>query len=246
MKKVAILLSLVAFLAVSCEQQEVPPPMPKVSFTPCKQEVLRSSELSDKVDVEFTNKGVQITYNNFEVTCDFTDVKVTHTFENGVLSIIQQGTPNQANCICHTDVSYTIDGITQNEVNVIFINGVQVYCHNENYPIEVPFTEYSIWKYADNSGIVIELTFYPENKIHIQSTPEELGYPYLMGGNIIVDYYIRNDKMYWNNLNNDERFNGQFFWNITYLSENEMTLVYGNILPAIPYIITYHFIRQPD
>jgi len=103
-----------------------------VSATPCKQDVLKSSELSDKVDVKFTNKGVQITHYNFEVSCDFTTVNVTHTLVNGVLSITQQGYPNQAKCLCHSDVSYTIEGITQNEVNVIFINGKQVYCHNDN------------------------------------------------------------------------------------------------------------------
>jgi hypothetical protein len=112
-----------------------------------------------------TNKGVQIMHYYFAVTCDFTTVNVTHTFVNGVLNIIQQGFPNQANCICYTDVSYTIDGISQNEVNVIFINGVQRYCYNENYPMDIPFTKYSLaetscqWKdfQADdcNNAIVI-------------------------------------------------------------------------------------------
>ena len=107
-----------------------------VSFTPCQQNELKSSSnFSDNVDVKFINNGVQITCNNFAVTCDFTNVNVTHTLVNGVLNITQQGTPNLANCICYTDVSYTINGILQNEVNVIFINGEQVYCHNENNSI---------------------------------------------------------------------------------------------------------------
>ena len=135
MKKTAILLSLAVLFAVSCAKSDLETQqVSNVSSTPCKQEVLRSSGLSDKsdrVDVEFTNKGVQITHYNFEVPCDFTTVNVTHTFVNGVLNITQQGTPNQANCVCHSDVSYTIEGISQNEVNVIFINGVQVYCHND-------------------------------------------------------------------------------------------------------------------
>ena len=126
MKRAVILLSLGAFLAVSCEKREQEPQVSDVSFTPCQQSILRSNNLSDKVDVEFTSNGVQITHYNFAVTCDFTTVNVTHTFVNGVLNITQQGYPNQANCICYTDVSYTINGISQNEVNVIFINGVQV------------------------------------------------------------------------------------------------------------------------
>jgi hypothetical protein len=48
------------------------------------------------------------------------------------LNITQQGFPNQADCVCYTDVSYTISGISQREVNVIFINGEQVYCYNDN------------------------------------------------------------------------------------------------------------------
>ena len=131
MKKTVILLILGAFLAVSCVKNEQETPVPNVISTPCQQSALKSNELPDKkVDVKFTGKGVQITYYNFEVTCDFTDVKVTHTFVNGFLNITQQGTPNQAKCVCYTDVSYTITGILQNEVNVIFINGEQVYCYN--------------------------------------------------------------------------------------------------------------------
>ena len=122
------------FAAIGCDKSDISPKTGNnVSFTPCQQSEMRSnSEFSDKVDVEFTNKGVQITHHKFEVTCDFTTVNVTCTFVNGVLNITQQGTPNQANCVCYTDVSYTIEGISQNEVNVIFINGVQVYCHNDN------------------------------------------------------------------------------------------------------------------
>ena len=130
MKRVVILISLGVFLAVSCEESEREPQVSDVSFTPCQQSILKSGSLSDEVDVEFTNNGVQITHYNFAVTCDFTSVDVTHTFVNGVLNITQQGGPNLANCICYTNVSYTINEIFENEVNVIFINGEQVYCHN--------------------------------------------------------------------------------------------------------------------
>ena len=125
---------LFATLFVACEKREQQESqVSNVSWTPCTQgSKLKSSGLSDKVDVEFTNKGLQITYYNFEVSCDFTTVNVTRTFVNGFLNITQQGSPNRADCECHTDVSYTIDGISQDEVNVIFINGVQVYCYNDN------------------------------------------------------------------------------------------------------------------
>jgi len=133
MRRTVILLGLGLLFIFSCDNKEQEPEVSNVKFTPCKQSELRSSgEFLDKVDVEFTDKGVQITHSNFTVTCDFTTVNVTHTLINGVLNITQQGTPNEAKCICYTDVSYTIEGISQEEVNVIFINGVQVYCHNEN------------------------------------------------------------------------------------------------------------------
>ena len=51
---------------------------------------------------------------------------------NRFLNITQQASPNEAKCRCYTDVSYTITGISKTEVNVIFINGKQVYCYNDN------------------------------------------------------------------------------------------------------------------
>ena len=132
MKKVALLLSLGMLLTVSCAKKEQEAQVSNVSFTICQQTKSTKSEVSDKVDVEFTKEGVKITYCNFGVTCDFTTVNVTHTLVNGFLNITQQGLPNQAKCVCYTDVSYTITGISKNEVNVIFINGRQVYCHNDS------------------------------------------------------------------------------------------------------------------
>ena len=115
---------------------------------------------------------------------------------------------------------------------------------------EILFEEYSVWKYIDNNGTIIELTFYPGNKIHIKSTPEELGHPpYRMGGNVIIDYCIIDDKMYWKNPD-DDKFDDRFFWEITNLSENEIVLgyVYLGFQPyvALGYIDKYLFIRQTN
>ena len=220
-----------------------------LSFTPCKQTQEKRNSPSDGVNVEFTNQGVQITYNNFEVACDFSTIDVTYTFVNGFLNITQQGLPNQADCICYSDVSYTIESILQSEVNVIFINGVQVYCHNDT--TEIPFTENSVWKYTDEFGVVIMLTFYQsENKLHIQSTPEILEFPYLFWGDVIMEYIMVGDIMYLpdhnGNLDPNGQFATQFSWTITYPSENEMTMTYRGTLPSIPYIRIYHFIRQTN
>ena len=130
-----------------------------VNFTPCVQSKVKSIELSSsRVDVEFTNEGVQITYYNFEVTCDFSIVNVTHTFVNGFLSITQQGYPNQADCVCYTDVSYIINGISQNEVNVVFINDVQVYCYNDK----------GIFKNCDKDVIISDTLYLTAPNDHVE------------------------------------------------------------------------------
>jgi len=136
MKKITILLSLALLLTVSCEKNEQKSKISEInisdiSFTPCKQEELKNNIRSGNVTVEFTHDGILIRYYDFEVPCDFTTVNVDHTFTNGVLNITQKG-DGMAKCICYSDVSYSINGISQNQVNVIFINGEQVYCHNNH------------------------------------------------------------------------------------------------------------------
>ena len=137
--KCVVILLVLAVVTAGCtktipvnDENGEEPQVSNVDFTPCQQTIAKSTVFSDRVEVEFTTEGVQVTYYNFEVTCDFTTVNVTHTFVNGFLNITQQAFPNQAKCVCYTDVSYSIIGISQNEVNVIFINGVQVYCYHDN------------------------------------------------------------------------------------------------------------------
>ena len=174
MKKIAVLLGLGAFLTVSCVKKEQETQVLNVSSTPCVQTKATNNELSDRADVKFTNEGVKITYYNFEVTCDFTTVNVTHTFINGFLNITQQGFPNQANCTCYSDVTYTINGILQNEVNVIFINGVQVYCYNDNGNEEGEETENIIQLPEIISSIHFQLKFEYDDQNRIIKTREEI------------------------------------------------------------------------
>ena len=180
MKRATILLCLGIFLVVSCAEKEQEPQVPDVSFTPCRQTNLRSGgEVSDNVNVKFIDKGVQITYYKFEVTCDFTTVNVSHTFANGVLSITQQGSPNQAKCVCYTDVSYTIEGISQDEVNVIFINGVQVYCYNDK-PQEPCYcimdTLKGEWSWFKTTGVILPSPFKSVIRIISQNEDETINY----------------------------------------------------------------------
>ena len=158
-----MLLGLGVFLTISCAKKEQEAQVSDVSFTPCQQTKSARTELTDKVDVKFTNEGVKITHYNFVVACDFTIVNVTHSLVNGVLRITQQGSPNQADCICYTDVSYTINGISQNEVNVIFINGEQVYCYNDKDDVVTvilnvgDITEIKVGETAKNSQFGLSL-----------------------------------------------------------------------------------------
>lgn len=148
-----------------------------VSFTPCQQDKVKSAVLADSVEVKFTDEGVRITYYNFVVTCDFNAVNVAHTFVNGFLNITQQGSPNQAKCVCFTDVTYTLTGISKNEVNVIFINGEQVYCYNndeENRDLDIVKSDI---KYI-RSGSYLGISY------------ESGKYPYVSGSGQFYDYFV--------------------------------------------------------
>ena len=199
MKKIAILLSLGVLFTVSCVKSELESKVSNVSSTPCKQDVLKSSELSDEVDVEFTNKGVQITYCNFEAPCDFTTINVTHTFVNGVLNISQQGSPNQANCICYTDVSYTISRISQDEVNVIFINGEQVYCYNENNPLKGNWNW--IKTYTPKHGI-IDNEFKSILKVFSQNEDSSINYEVIVEDTLFYKGNFQYKYLYDNRIDN--------------------------------------------
>ena len=84
-----------------------------------------------KFSVEFTNEGVNITHYLLNVNCAFDTVLITQNLENGVLNIIEQGKPNSANCICKTNVSYTISGVSKQDVDQIVINGEVAWTVNQ-------------------------------------------------------------------------------------------------------------------
>jgi len=84
-----------------------------------------------KFSAEFTNEGVNITHYLLNVNCAFDTVLITPNLENGVLNIIEQGDPNNANCICQTNVSYTISGVSEQDVDRIVINGEVAWTANQ-------------------------------------------------------------------------------------------------------------------
>lgn len=117
----------------SCEKNpsaEVDKPqISKVTFTECTDVALYLSPA--KFSVDFTSFGVNITHYLLDVNCAFDTVLVTHTFENDILTILEQGEPNSANCICKTNVSYTISGILEEDIDKIIINGEVAWTANQ-------------------------------------------------------------------------------------------------------------------
>ena len=108
------------------------PKVSNITFTECDDGIHNTMEPAfPYVDVKFTSNGVSITHYNLVVNCAFDTVLITQTFENGVLTIIEQGQPNNANCVCSTDVSYTISGISEEDIDEIVINGEVVWTANQ-------------------------------------------------------------------------------------------------------------------
>jgi len=108
------------------------PQVGNITFTECNNGIHNAMEPAfPYVDVTFTSNGVSITHYNLDVNCAFDTVLVTPTYENGILTISEQGEPNNANCICSTDVSYTISGISEENIDKIVINGEVVWTANQ-------------------------------------------------------------------------------------------------------------------
>ena len=122
MKKVAILLNLMVLFTASCvESEPEPQQVSNVTFTECINTALYLPPAIFAVD--FTDLGVNITHCLLDVNCAFDTVLVMPTFENRILTITEQGYPNNANCVCKVNVSYTVGGISEEDIDEIVING---------------------------------------------------------------------------------------------------------------------------
>ena len=128
------------------------------------------------------------------------------------------------------------------EESIVELN-VALCDEEENYPLEDPYTEYSVWRYTD-SDAVIELAFYPENKIHIKPlTPGLPAPPYRIVSESIMDYYIKNNIIYFGSKKENSYYGK---WYITCLSDNELMLRFMNISLDPRYQDFYLFTRQTD
>ena len=84
-----------------------------------------------KFSVEFTKEGVNITHYLLNVNCDFNTVLITPSLVNRDLIIIERGEPNSAKCFCQTNVSYTISGVSEQDVDQIIINSEAAWTANQ-------------------------------------------------------------------------------------------------------------------
>lgn len=118
-------LVLTAAFAVSCENPSVEVVTPQVNNITFEECIDVSNYVPPaRFSVEFTNEGVNITHYLLQVNCMFNNVLINSTFDNRVLNITELDEPNSiANCICYTNVSYTINGISKNDIDTILING---------------------------------------------------------------------------------------------------------------------------
>jgi len=128
------------------------------------------------------------------------------------------------------------------EESIVELN-VTLCDEEENYPLDNPFTEYSVWRYTD-SDAVIELAFYPENKIHIKPvTPGLPAPPYRLVTNVIMDYFISGDTLYLGSKKYNDYYGK---WRITCISENVLFLSFMSYTFIIIYMDSYVFTRQTD
>ncbi|MCL2650574.1 MAG: hypothetical protein FWD60_06045 [Candidatus Azobacteroides sp.] len=145
----------------------------KVMFTECNDnQTLKAETNGNNVVVEFTAAGVHITHYGLAVTCDFDTVLVNYTLKNGVLNITEKGDPHNTRCICHTDVSYTIQGISESDINSIIINEEEVWTSCKN-PLSTEF-----WAWID----VPNLEY---NKVFVVNSYDEMHqHPYFANSEI--------------------------------------------------------------
>jgi len=217
-------------VATGCEPTNpaVVPQVSNVTFTECNDGIGTRNTADNSVVVVFTNFGVNITHYGLVVNCAFDTVIINQIFENGVLTITERGEPNNANCMCHTDVSYTISGISESNVNMIVINGNVVWTADQQPPQpENPLV--GLW-YSQEPyiGLVPYIEFTADNRFLHHFQFENWNY------NLICDTLILT-----NPINNQEcRFL------LSFVNENEI-IIYnfsnGSINASVKNI---HFIRQ--
>ena len=128
---IAIAISLAAMtMCISCEKKSSADTqqVSNIAFTTCLEAELYVPP--EKFSVDFTNSGVDITHYLLDVNCAFDTVLVTSALKDGILMLFEQGEPNTANCICKTNVSYTVSGISEEDIQQIVINGEEAWAAN--------------------------------------------------------------------------------------------------------------------
>jgi len=147
-------------------------------------------------------------------------------------------TVNVAKNTFYTERSATVKITSGNLTKSVIINQSAAEC------TECP---HSVWKCADYTNVIIEVTFYPSLKLmQMKTTPENLPTPpYLFFNGASIEYRITDNKMYWKDGNGE--FHPNFYFNLSYPSKNEMVMIYaGRMAQDMLYNTVYHFICQTE
>ncbi|MDR1561794.1 MAG: hypothetical protein LBS54_01735, partial [Dysgonamonadaceae bacterium] len=177
MKKLFLLLALLPLFAASCVDKIDPEQViSDLTFTECNQDIPNNDATNANVEVEFTNTGLHITHHNLAVACDFDTVLLTHQLNNGVLTITEKGYPSATDCLCYTDVSYTIRNILQINMDTIIINGEIVWTNS------LPLLTDEFYAFSPPMGD------FQQGQVYIANTQEELlSHPYFTMNSSISD-----------------------------------------------------------
>ena len=107
-----------------------------------------------------------------------------------------------------------------------------------------------IWECVPEQDVIITLIIDSiVGEVYIHTIPKDLGYPYLFtdgGDNNATKYLLIGDTMYFdadsNGIPIPNNYSGNFIR--TMLSPDRMRLVYGGVLPTIPYVRDYLFVKN--
>ena len=179
------LIAVTALCVVMTGCENIPPvdvaQVSNVTFTECNNTMkMKNADANNGIVVEFTNAGVHITHYGLEVNCDFDTVIVTQALQNGVLNITEKGEPdNVVRCLCSIDVSYTVHGISESEVNTIIINGKVVWGKNDcNIPLDS-----TLWASSVDSSI----KNFEFGRVYVINTVDELlQHPYFFQDGVSI------------------------------------------------------------
>ena len=100
------------------------------SFSKCKEEMLENRS----TEITCDNRSLHITHKDILLNCGFETINITSLVNKDTIELNIEETPQDANCVCPVDISYSI-GEFEKEIYVLLIkcNNQQIYCQTINF-----------------------------------------------------------------------------------------------------------------